>query len=285
MANLKVTLDYFPHIQLTRNMEMIGAEFKEKGYSIMWSIFEEIFMRGEGYYCDWNDDVALMFIQLPWLSVGVNVVSEIINAMFRRDILSKEMYEKYGILTSEYIQEVYFTAVSRRKKISAKKEYLLVNADKISDNVNIIAQNVNIISENVDILKQRKEKEIKGNKKKEGSPSLDYQMIIDNFNRQCSRLSRVEKITDTRRQAIKRAVNKGVDLFALFDKVKSSDFLNGKNDRGWTASFDWILKPSNLQKIMEGNYNNRQPDKPQIYSNQNASYDLETYASKSMFDD
>ena len=88
MANLKVALDYFPHIQPTRSMEMIGAEFQEKGYAIMWNIFEEIFMRGNGYFCEWNDDVVLMFMQLPCISVGVNAVSEVLNAMFRRGILS-----------------------------------------------------------------------------------------------------------------------------------------------------------------------------------------------------
>ena len=166
MANLKVALDYFPHIQPTRSMEMIGAEFQEKGYAIMWNIFEEIFMRGNGYFCEWNDDVALMFMQLPCISVGVNAVSEVLNAMFRRGILSIDRYKKYGILTSKYTQEVYFEAVKRRKNVAAIKEYLLINADKIPDNVNIISLNANINSKNVNINSQKKGKESKVNKSK-----------------------------------------------------------------------------------------------------------------------
>jgi hypothetical protein len=43
----------------------------------------------------------------------------------------------------------------------------------------------------------------------------------------------------------------------FFKLVANSDFLTGKNDRGFTATFDWVMKPSNFVKILEGNYNNR----------------------------
>lgn len=40
----------------------------------------------------------------------------------------------------------------------------------------------------------------------------------------------------------------------LFDRLENSSFLRGKNDRGWKAKFDWILNPANLDKVLEGNY-------------------------------
>ena len=30
-------------------------------------------------------------------------------------------------------------------------------------------------------------------------------------------------------------------------------------DRGWMITFDWFLLPSNFQKVLEGNYDNRNP--------------------------
>jgi hypothetical protein len=36
--------------------------------------------------------------------------------------------------------------------------------------------------------------------------------------------------------------------------IRASDFLHGKNDRGWRPNFDWIVKPENYAKILEGNY-------------------------------
>lgn len=39
--------------------------------------------------------------------------------------------------------------------------------------------------------------------------------------------------------------------------IRSSEFLTGGNDRGWTVTLDWSLKPANLRKIVEGQYSNR----------------------------
>ena len=179
VANLKVTLDYFPHCERTRAMQLIGAEYKEKGDSVMWTVFEEIYMHGGGYFCEWNSDVALMFTQQPWLSVGVPVVSEIVNSMIKRGILNKDMFDKYGILTSKEIQETYFEAVKRRKNVNAIKEYLLIEVTPKYENVNIISQNVNIIGENVNIFKQIKEKEIKRNKRKENKPTCYVSLLLN----------------------------------------------------------------------------------------------------------
>jgi hypothetical protein len=42
--------------------------------------------------------------------------------------------------------------------------------------------------------------------------------------------------------------------------VQDSDFLTGRTGK-FTASFDWIIKPANRQKILEGNYANKGVDK------------------------
>ena len=41
------------------------------------------------------------------------------------------------------------------------------------------------------------------------------------------------------------------------DRIRNSDFLQGKNARGWMVTFDWFIKPANFQKVLEGNYDNR----------------------------
>ena len=43
----------------------------------------------------------------------------------------------------------------------------------------------------------------------------------------------------------------------FFTHVSESDFLMGRTDRPWTGCcFDWLLKPANFRKIVEGNYDN-----------------------------
>lgn len=51
------------------------------------------------------------------------------------------------------------------------------------------------------------------------------------------------------------------DVINAIDKIKVSDFLQGKNDKGWTIAFDWFVKPSNFPKVLEGNYDNKESEK------------------------
>lgn len=46
------------------------------------------------------------------------------------------------------------------------------------------------------------------------------------------------------------------DWITTVSKIAASDFCNGKNDRGWKASFDWILQPETRLKVLEGKYDN-----------------------------
>ncbi len=87
---------------------------------------------------------------------------------------------------------------------------------------------------------------------------IDYQGIVDMFNNTCISLPKVQKITITRENRIKRRLqNFDVnDLQNAFIKAEKSDFLSGRNGT-WKASFDWFFEnDSNLTKVLEGNYDN-----------------------------
>lgn len=86
---------------------------------------------------------------------------------------------------------------------------------------------------------------------------FDYQSIIDLFNTICKSLPKVKQLSDNRKRQIKNAdKNLNGNFQSFFERVEQSDFLTGKNNN-WHCSFDWILKPSNLIKILEGNYDNK----------------------------
>lgn len=55
-----------------------------------------------------------------------------------------------------------------------------------------------------------------------------------------------------------RLSEKGFDFKALLVEVEASPFLLGKK-ADFKATFDWILAPSNYQKIIEGNYRGTTP--------------------------
>ncbi len=47
------------------------------------------------------------------------------------------------------------------------------------------------------------------------------------------------------------------DVLEAIERIKSSDFLQGKNSNGWTITFDWFVRPNNFPKVLEGNYDNK----------------------------
>lgn len=84
---------------------------------------------------------------------------------------------------------------------------------------------------------------------------------MEKFNSVCVSLPRVQNITPQRRKAIMAALKQlgDTDISELFRKTAASDWLSGRNNKGWSADFDCVLEPSHLVRIMEGNYDNRKP--------------------------
>lgn len=157
-------INYFPlNVHLDDKFELIEAEFGLKGFAIVVKLFQKIYGQ-QGYYCEWTEDVALLFGKN--VGLGGDAVSEIVRATIKRGIFDSELYDKYQILTSRGIQERYFEAVSRRKEVEVRKEYLLIKVDQIYKNVRILNENVNISSKNVNISEQKKVEESKVKEKK-----------------------------------------------------------------------------------------------------------------------
>ena len=44
------------------------------------------------------------------------------------------------------------------------------------------------------------------------------------------------------------------NVLTAMDRVAASDFLQGKNNKGWVITFDWFVLPNNFPKVFEGNY-------------------------------
>lgn len=89
---------------------------------------------------------------------------------------------------------------------------------------------------------------------------IDYQLIADMYNDTCVSFPRLLKLSDTRKRAIKARLKQYTieDFRKLFEMAECSSFLKGQNARDWSASFDWLIKDSNMAKVLDGNYADRQ---------------------------
>lgn len=88
-------------------------------------------------------------------------------------------------------------------------------------------------------------------------PSVPYEAIKDFYNQVCLSFPRCTAMSESRKKAIKARFTSGYtleDFKKVFVKAEGSSFLKGRNDRNWTASFDWLIKDGNMAKVLDGNY-------------------------------
>ena len=101
---------------------------------------------------------------------------------------------------------------------------------------------------------------------KDKRESINYQQIADMYNNTCVSFPSLVSLSESRKKAIKARLNTYTvdDFEKLFIKAEASGFLKGKNDRNWSATFDWLIKDSNMAKVLDGNYDNKElpPHRP-----------------------
>lgn len=91
---------------------------------------------------------------------------------------------------------------------------------------------------------------------KDRDSNIKYQQIADLYNETCVSFPRLTKLSDSRKKAIRARLNQYTieDFKRLFAMAEESSFLKGQNGRDWSANFDWLIKDSNMAKVLDGNY-------------------------------
>jgi uncharacterized protein YdaU (DUF1376 family) len=99
---------------------------------------------------------------------------------------------------------------------------------------------------------------VSSNEDKSSGDDLTVNDVIEAWNElaeQCG-LSKVTKVTETRRKQIKARIAEysPEDWSKALAAIYRSDFLRGDNDRAWKADFDFLLQPKSFIKLVEGSY-------------------------------
>ena len=104
----------------------IDAKFGAEGVVIILRLWQLIY-NDKGYYCEWDEDQAVLFARRYGYGKKGNEVQSIVEEALKRGIFNKTMYDQFGILTSRRIQDVYREAVKRRSSCEIKSEYNLIS--------------------------------------------------------------------------------------------------------------------------------------------------------------
>ena len=83
------------------------------------------------------------------------------------------------------------------------------------------------------------------------------------WNENCGNLPKVKACGKDRTRKAELRLKEKPDLqywAQVISILKASDFCNGKNERGWRADFDFLLREETANKALEGKYENRKQD-------------------------
>ena len=154
--------------------------------------------------------------------------------------------------------------------VKENNEYAIdpVTDEKCIQNVSTLytcrVQNGYKMDTQVRLGKDSIDKDSIGEDRREDAPPahahVPYQEIMDLYNATCVSYPRCKSMSEARKKAIRERFNAGYtldDFRVLFTKAEASSFLKGKNNRNWSATFDWMLKDANMSKVLDGNYDDR----------------------------
>lgn len=157
----------------------------------------------------------------------------------------------HGILVNVVNYNLYQDAKSYEGNTEGNTEGI-ANGKRTERQGNNINKNVkNVKNERIYIVP-------KGTMSNSSEDEPTFTEIINFFKENCKALPEVKILTKKRKQSINARIKEhGQEaVFAMLKKAGQSCFLAGQNNKGWTATFDWIFKPENFVKVLEGNYDN-----------------------------
>ena len=88
--------------------------------------------------------------------------------------------------------------------------------------------------------------------------SSELQRIIEKWNSLgLQNLKFIKQGTNRYTMLQARIKEYGIDsIISAIESINKSSFLKGQNRNSWTITFDWLIKPNNFIKVLEGNYDN-----------------------------
>lgn len=156
-----------------------------------------------------------------------------------------ELYKKLGLV---YQQENGILAISDFKEIVGSETYWAKIKRKERDVGNELENVQKPLISNISSSNNLKSINV-------------FDDVISKYNTICFNLPSVYKLTDKRKKAISAFLKQMTleEFENACEKANNTPFLIGKNDRGWKADFDFIIKPDNTARIIEGKYHSEEP--------------------------
>lgn len=245
----KQTVDYFPHFVSTdsRTKFILEQSWGNDGYAF-WFKLLELLGRSEGHYYDCTAMANKKYL-VALMKIDDSTIDEILEVLADLGNIDKELWEERKVIWCQSLVDNLQDVYSKRTVSAPLKPF----ADPPAAEPEAAG----------DAAEPEPAPRKRGRPKKTEaaeSPKSTRgvcEEIAELYNGICTSFPKVRSLSEARKKAIKARLANGytVEHFKeLFQKAEASSFLRGKNDRNWQATFDWLIKDSNMAKVIDGNY-------------------------------
>ena len=246
-----------------RKVKRLVRIYGSDGIAIYITVVCDIY-RMNGYYVsdddDYCEDVGII------LNLTKKRVREILTYCCEAGLFHKGMWLTKKVYTSLSIQDRYRDICKRSRNCIRQDLLLLSETDEITATSDVSVPETPVVAAETSTKEKRKEKESKEEEKEPSSQSsLSFSPEVEAFAKELgtyfnttfgNRLPYLTRVTPQRVSAIailEKEFGRDV-IFDMFRKLEESPFLLGENERCWRVDFDWLFRPDNFIKVLEGKF-------------------------------
>ncbi|WP_142414414.1 Lin1244/Lin1753 domain-containing protein [Hathewaya massiliensis] len=262
----KEGLDYFPlDVYLDDKFKFIEIKFKLEGFAIVIKLLQKIY--ANGYYIGWSEDEELLFTDE--IRAELTTVKDVVEECLIRDIFSREMYEKYKVLTSKGIQKRFIEATKKRAARKIKKELDLVSEEitEVSEEKTEVKEEKTPVNSTESTQSKVKNSKVKNSKVNNNINESDENIVdkkyVDFFNNNFHLITKFELDTlnsfiedglseEVIVLALEKAVENGVRTINYVKAILQSWLENNIKTVDDVKAFDEAFKRSQIEKGSKG---------------------------------
>ena len=254
-------MDYFPHFcKSGRTIYILENLYGNDGYAF-WFKLLELLGESEGHYyrCCTASNWAFLIARSK---VSEEKALAIISTLIELGKIDDDLWNSERVIwVPRFVENLADLYGKRATEMPRKPSFRGENPTKtgvFGEKTTSKQEFSGNLSTKDSIVKERIEKDSRL------LPAHTWKAVVDAWNTILGDyLPKVQTLTEGRKEALKarlEELSNDMDeavgmLTEAFEKVKQSTFLLGDNDRGWSATFDWVIQSADkLAKIIEGVY-------------------------------
>lgn len=229
----------------------LKAYYGHYGYGLYMEILELLMENNNNLLCDYK---AIAYE----LHCEENEIKAII-----------EEFDLFNIDNNHFFSELLIEDIEKKKKRSQ------INSENAKKRWQKAKEALTVTSD--DDTKDIEIKEDKTNEKKVKVKidRTNYDEIMQLYNDNCTKLSKVVKIPDSIKQKVRTRLKEYTidEIKEAFKIANETPFLSGENKSGWKASFEWFFRnDKNIRNVLDGTYgkpsnNIQQPNNSKLKQN------------------